>query len=420
MPAASPTRQPVPTATARPTVQFKSPPDVFVERHLFGAQQLLRDALAPGTRARYANGWQCWLDFVAHATQRPQPRDYLPAHLPPPDIMRRLLAFVHFLYEDRALGSSAIKVALSAVRHEFQANALDVAAFSDPLVTSLRRALTRVAPVQPRGKRLPFSLEMVLSFADYATRTGNPQHHMHAVAAQLGFFCLMRASEYLVTDSAARHTLRSKAVQFECDVPGHATPQLIAAHDISSTPFRHIRAVRVSSLSAKNIRPGAGQASWFSVQSGDTSRFCLTRSLYEWACRAQLQDPEDIFLSLPTSHGPRAPLKYPALSAAIRAVAQRFGLDPRRCGTHSFRRGGATSLIAAGASTPLLMQAGRWQSVPVAASYPERTSGSNDQQLQMLLSPSSFSTRDIRMAQCLPHATPAVSRHRSRQRASTP
>lgn len=392
----------------------------FAAQHLLGAQQLLRESVAPSTRARYASGWRHWVSFIHQAVANPRHDDLLPAHLHAAAMVPLLLAFIHFLYADRHLSASAIKVALSGVRHEFQASALEVEAFSDPRISAARRALGRVAPAKPRGKRIPFSLEMVLSFAAYASRTNNPQHHMNAIAAQLGYFCLMRASEYLVTDSD-RHTLRSKAVEFECSVPGSSSTRLLAAHEVHSVPFHRIRAVRVSSLSAKNIRPGSGQASWFSTRPASSRQdFCLVRSLYDWACRAQLRAPDDYFLSLPNPCGPRIALRYEALSAAISAVARSFDLDPSRCGTHSFRRGGATSLISAGAPAPLLMQAGRWKSPPVAASYPERTSRSNDQQLHMLLSPSALSLRDIRMAQCLPQADLAAPRRRSSQRASKP
>ena len=406
------------TAPVSKRVHFAQEADDFVHRHLQGAQSLLRQSVTPATHTRYVRGWHQWVSFIGHAVAIPQPRDYLPAHLTPSQVTHLLLAFVSYLYSDLALTTHAIKMALSAVQFEFQANALDVHPFKDPLIESARRALVRVAPPVRRGKRIPFSLEMVLSFASYARNSGQLRHHMVAVGAQLGFFCVMRASEYLVTDSD-KHTLRAKAVQFECEMPGTPQRVLVAAHAVRSVPFHRVHAVRVSSLTAKNIRPGEGQACWFSTTPDSPSGFCLARSLYDWACNAEFTGPDDHFLSLPLRSGLRAPLRYAAMSAAIGAVARQFGLDPRRCGTHSLRRGGATCLHAAGASSAMIMQAGRWRSAPVAATYPDRTSRSNDLQLRMLLSPDALSVRDIRMAQCLPETRVSSSRGSPSQRTHT-
>lgn len=383
-------------------------PNAFAARHLGGAKELLHQAGAQSTRRKYASGFQRWKQFISLAVERPVADDYLPRHKTTRDVTDLLLAFANYLHADLHLSASGVDTALLGVRNEFAAELIDVSPFADPAVKKLRGAIASAHPPARRGKRAPFTLEMVMSMEQYAREHPSAKSYMIAKGAQLGYFMLMRISEYAITRDA-QHTLRAKAVEFECVSTESATESvLIPADRMRGIPFSCVRGVRVSVLTSKTFPNGPPQTSWFD-RMPDSASFCFTRSLWEWTGMAEFGSTEDFFLSYRDPTGARQNLRYNAMNDALKACGVRFGLEVHSCGTHSLRVGGSTALEAAGASGPQRQQAGRWKSAPVATSYPARTSVSNNQQMEMLLSPGAFTTRDVRMAQRQP-GTPVPAR----------
>lgn len=329
--------------------------------------------------------------------------------------MQRLLAFAHYLHEDERLTPGAIQQSLTGLRHEFRSNLLDIAAFEDHRLRAELRAFERTTahPTRRRGSSLPFNLEMVLSFSMYADQHPSAENRMCAVGALLGFFCLMRGSEYCVAPKSD-HTLRAADVQFEV-VPAsgsnsrggaRTTPLMVPAQQLHGVPFDRVRAVRIVSHSAKNRKKGQRPLpTWFTVASQESNQqVCMVYIMYRWAMAASFSGGTDYFVSAsPTTPGnQRRHLTTDRMESVCKAVARRFGLNPARCGTHSLRNGGATTLHAAGASMATIVQAGGWRGSSVAATYPQKTSRGNDLQLHLLQSREAMSLRDIRLTCDLP------------------
>jgi hypothetical protein len=392
-------------ASSRPPakVSFQGPAEAFLQRHLEGAQQTLRHAVAPATQAAYRTGWHRWTQFVTQAVRQPRPADYLPRHFEYAEMQRWLLAFAHFLHTDLGLTPQSVQQSLTGLRHEFRTHLIDVAAFGDPLLSAEMQGIRRTTdhPTATRGPRVPFTLDMVMSFTDYKLTHPTTGPRMCATAALLGYFCLMRSSEYCVS-STSDHTLRAADVEFEVFDNRTSTTHMVPAHRVGAYQFEQVRAVRIVSQTAKNRQDGLPNPSWFSVVPSSTGLFCLARALFSWAKEAAYGSGTDHFISLPTDTGIRASLGYDTMLEAVKAVGKRFGLDPRLCGTHSLRIGGATTLHAAGATTTTIQQAGGWLAPPVATRYPQRTSGGNDLQLQLLQRVDASQLRDIRMSRMLP------------------
>jgi hypothetical protein len=403
--------RPTDTAPQR-QVSFQGPQEAFLDRHMSGVQLLLRQSVAPSTQARYASAWPRWLTFVHHAIPRAGPSDYVPSSVPTEELTRRLLAFAHYLYEERGASANSVSMTLVGLRHSLQSRLVDAAAFDSSLLSALRTALRRISPPSTRstGPRLPFVVDMVRQFARYAHQRPTPLNHMTAVGAILGFFNCMRSSEYCVT-LRSLHTLRAVDVDFEVSFHRSVTASatvMIPAHLIGSYPLPsfHLRAVRIVQHSAKNIRPGEPQVKWFSALAAVATPFtppafdgpvCLVRELHAWACRADFEAPDNYFLSF-AGPAERTNLTYQHMLSAVQAVARLYGLDPTRCGTHSLRIGGATAVQATLGSDIAVIQAGNWRSAPVAMQYPRRTSTGNDAQLLALQDSSAVSLRDISMS----------------------
>jgi hypothetical protein len=368
-------------------------------------------AVADSTLAAYQAGERRWQDFFRLAYPKSQPGAAFRTDQPHPTRVQVLIAFIHYLADDLHLSPSAIKSSLAGVRHAFRSRLLDQSFLDDPLVTSARTAIRNTAPQAQTetGPRAPFTLEMVRSFATATTR-----ERMVATGALLGYFNLMRGSEFCVTRTS-NHTIRAKDVEFEVTLPEKATA-LIPAHAIATSDEQYIQAVRITVTTAKNLRKGTRPTpTWFSILPAKrraAGEVCMASALFDWAREANYQSAEDIFLSYRTGTSSlRQALMYEHMNSAIKAVARRFGLDPSRFGTHSLRIGGATSLHAAGASAITIQQAGKWRSLPVACQYPQPTSQGNDRQLQLLQQTAGVSTRDLHMA--LPTITAPVLPRRS-------
>lgn len=320
---------------------------------------------------------------------------YVPRRLPERAFLHTLLAFVDFLRSELDLSNAAISVTLASLRYEFRSRMFDSPALQSELLYQAARANVpgNQSVTVLRGRRIPFTTDMVLSMSPYADAHPHPRHRMRAIGALLGYFCALRASEYCVCPYSD-HTIRAEAIEFE--YRGDLRP---SSHAFALR-YAHVTAVRITVHTAKNIAPGKGQSVGFAANRPGPHTFPLAAHLFSWAQQARLS-PGDIFLSYPTAAGERVPLRYSVMNSAIKAAAAAAGVDPAGCGTHGLRGGAATSLSAAGASDACIMNAGRWRSLPSAAAYPDRTAEANDHQLDLLHS-SSVSTRDIRMACCLP------------------
>ena len=384
--------------TPQSTTSDPTPSD-FLTQHTSGAQRVLAESVSAATQRRYQDCWPRWCAFLDRSYPDQQ-RHYVPHRLSEQALLTTLLAFVSHLRSDLQLSNAAISVSLSGLRFELRTRLFDSPALHSSLLFAASQA-PNPNGAQRKGSRTPFTTSMVLSMSAFADEHPHIRHRMHAIGAILGYFCALRASEYCICRES-HHTLRAEAVEFEYEEnlqPSTRAPTLTLAR---------VTAVRITIHTAKNIAPGKGQSVWFSAQHGTSgeSTFSIVNHLFHWSQAARLS-PGDPFLSYQTSPGVRVCLQYTAMNAAIKAAAVAAGINPAGCGTHSLRGGAATSLVAAGASDAAIMNAGRWRSLPTAAAYPDRSSQSNDQQLAFLQS-STVSTRDIRMARCLPSPPPSV------------
>lgn len=416
--AAPPTASQQPPRGSARRVGFQPQEAAFLERHLRGAQQSLRQAVASASQAGYRTGPKRWYDFVDKAVPNPRTSDYIPTGLSAAALTQRLMAFVHYLHTDLGLTPGAVRSTLTGLRHEFRANFIDPACFDDPVLKAARRGLARISsnPTRRRGPRAPFTVEMVKSFGEYARSHPSWTARMTSIGALLGFFVFFRGSEYCYSSRSA-HMLSAGAVEFEVFDRATRTTRVVPAHQVTSIPFSDVRAVRVTSHSAKNLLPGESEATWFSKLAPGEPGICLAQELYQWACEAQHTSARDPFLSYPSAFGQRTLLTYETMLRAVKAVGARFGLPPQLCGTHSLRIGGATALHTAGGTDLAVMQAGRWRTPPVALRYPQRTSRGNDEQLRLLQTEQLTSVRDIRMARGLP-SNPGNNLPRSRPRSA--
>jgi hypothetical protein len=385
----------------------------FRERLGSTIQSALQSRVAPSSIRRYALAWRRWCEFIPQFISDPGEQDFTPTRLGTHGIVHMLLHFVSHLASDLHLSSPNITNTLAGLRHHFLARLVPVAAFQHETLTALKTSLARNPAHAPafRGRRLPYTLNMVRYIMDINLAEGSIATHMIAVATMTAFVCLLRASEYSASTRDTNHALSASAVEFQCLLPGWSTTQLIPAYEAARMPaltFDHVQLVRITIHTAKNIRAGAGHTLWFSATpSADTSvDLPVARHLFEWTRRAQ-PGPADYFFSYRSADGSYHPLTYRMMTDTIKACAEQFGFDARLFATHSLRIGAASTLRANEAPNELIQLLGRWRSTPVSLDYQDRSSASYDLLLQLLLAPGMFSEQDIRLGRILPQHQPA-------------
>lgn len=96
---------------------------------------------------------------------------------------------------------------------------------------------------------------------------------------------------------------------------------------------------------------------------------CPVHSLEEWLRAAAISDGA-LFRALDRGHA-GARLSGQAIAEIVKRAAMRAGIDPRRIGGHSLRRGFATSAARGGADLAFIMQVTGHRSADVARRYVE-------------------------------------------------
>lgn len=359
--------------------------------------------MAPTTRAAYKLTWTRWRLFLtAVMTTPPGPdapdADFIFEVKSTADVAAAahyVCMFTHHLATDYILCAESCMNCLSALQYHFKTQCADLRPFAHVRVKTCRTALMKnPAYYCTKSRRtLPATLEMVDDLLTYFN-SPKPFKQMMRVAIALAFCCLMRASEYVETKTAA-HVLKAKQVLFEYQRRNGRSVFFNAANLPKGFQYRHCRSVKILFLTAKNYQVRNSHTIWFSTKT--EAHIPLPQILFEWAKLAHLQ-PEDRFLSYRSKPAsPSNPLKYRRVGEAIKHAARKAGLSPAHFSCHSLRVGGASHLRAAGATDGEILSMGRWRSMPACLGYQAPNTATNDRLLVLLGLTGVFTSRDVQL-----------------------
>jgi hypothetical protein len=137
--------------------------------------------------------------------------------------------------------------------------------------------------------------------------------------------------------------MRADDVLFEMQ----GSDMLMHVHPTDTYRFTvgQLRAVILTTRSAKNDQVGAGSRMYVEVQNTSSLdvAFCVATDAFQWARKARPRGDESFL-----SYQNRWMLEPAEYNKGIQRVAHRMGLDYRRFTSHSLRIGGASALAAAG------------------------------------------------------------------------
>ena len=325
------------------------------------------ESVQPSTRGSYWTGWNHWRKWVPLAGTNTSMSVTPPGFHADKENTYTLpescvLSFLAHLKINVGVSGKTASNYLSGVRFMLFNSNVDITFIDRSNAIKATRAgmllMHRAESKESETNRHPLTCEMILFAKDTMFNARNVfTSRAIGIALLIGFCCLARASEYLRTKG--KHFFRSEDVIFtlnplaEGDAPRYITSSEAYMHNNDQ-----VTGVVFTLQDAKNDPDGRGYTIPFDRNSSPDAAFDFVGECFDFACFARPKRGAP-FISSSTGEE----LSYDRLLDAIKSIAEHFGLDPSRYGTHSSRIGGASALSAAGIEDSVIKLMGRWKSI---------------------------------------------------------
>jgi hypothetical protein len=229
--------------------------------------------------------------------------------------------------------------------------------------------------------------------------SGHTIDAMVGAGISVGFFCLLRTSEYVPNRRSVQedvcHALRASDVWFEItNKDGVRT--LVESFLIVPAMWSEVTLVKFVLRSAKNDSLRVGSTFWFKNEP-DAAGVNVVEIIFTWVCRAHLSPTDFLFSCRANATAPSVWLTYTRVAQMVKDCALAFHLNPKNYGTYSVRVGGACTLRAGGASDSLIQMMGRWKSLSSCLIYQETSRREYSEAQRILSDPSVFTSEDARL-----------------------
>jgi hypothetical protein len=284
-------------------------------------QTLIVDGLAISTRRSYEYWWFTFLRFCA--------RFQIDSSIPVPEIT--LCGFAAFTAETAC--HATVKVALAAIKSKHT----DLGFFVDSERMVLLNRVLRGISLKPRisvvKPRLPVTTELLARFREILDLS-SPDDILFWAVCCTGTYGLLRSGEIFGSSLEKKPGLRRSDVL------------LVSNHEVQLV-------VRQSKTDRKK------QGATITLYSNGTASCPVEAFTRYWNRLGRLLNQHSPLFCL--DHG--TSLDKDLFVQMLRLVVAKLGLNPSDYSGHSFRRGGATSLAAAGVPAAMIKQMGRWKSL---------------------------------------------------------
>lgn len=335
----------------------------------------LSQGLAKNTRAAYVKCADTWIQFLTShglVLSSLQPMVHW-STLPRTQQTYYIISYIMWLRYTKQWSSDKIRSNISGVRDYIRGHLLDLDAFnhaSVPLALKATQPNHRALSITREAKkRLPITAEMIDWAKEKFWRWGavinrtDIDNRMTFLAAAIGLTFLRRVSEYTY-DARSDHTILTDDVHF---ISKSNPCQIIPSYSVvtSRLLFSDIATVRFIFRTSKTDQGGRG--SYHFLQSNHPQERELMKCIWDW-CQVSCFKMGAPFFS--RVYNGRQKLLRPCLvNAALKNIADNFGLQHVRDSftSHSLRIGGATALIASGASRETIQRIGSWSTSQAAS-----------------------------------------------------
>jgi hypothetical protein len=206
------------------------------------------------------------------------------------------------------------------------------------------RGMSRLSP--PPQRKEPFTVALLRSMRNQCDFNSAHDRVLWG-AAVMGFFFMLRRSEYLADRSSVKpYAIRLGDVSFRTS-PGQ-----------TATTLTSTVAVAVHFRGGKADQRGIGATR--TLEKSGLRWLCPVRACWSLVRVAKARRAQADELLCTTTTG--TALTAAEMIAAVKQAAKRAGMDPRAYDTHSMRSGGATAMFEAGVDRLVIKHFGRWKS----------------------------------------------------------
>jgi hypothetical protein len=260
-------------------------------------------------------------------------------------------SFMHFAWKDLGLKAASIISCMSGIRHQFRLNLAPVDVFEHAAVRACKTALTleerKSVDATPVQRRHSITVDMMLWTANKSLLSGHTIDAMVVAGISIGFFCLLRTSEYVpnrrsVQENAC-HALRDSDVWFEI-TSKDGVRTLVESFLVLPAMWSEVTLVKFVLRSAKNDSLRVGSTFWFKNEP-DEAGVNVVEIIFTWVCRANLAPTDFLFSCRANATAPTVWLTYTRVAQMVKDCALAFNLNPKNYGTYSVRVGGAVEIV---------------------------------------------------------------------------
>lgn len=385
----------------------------FINSLLNNVQIHRYDSVTLSSKATYNTGWKVWCDFVhrmgtdVNASHPPPEWEILSSgesRSPSSWLVSCVCSFLSYCRTVRGLLPSTCSNYLSGVLFMLRMRDVSIREITESnAVAETKAGLMRAwredderNAVAARSN-LPFTASMI----DYALQhfltdwASDPVQHGLKVALILGFMLCARPSEILQLPhrNGRVHFLRGKDVRFTVrhkQTNNHVIVGSDRAYIVDQNDYVLVNALPHVRHSKADQHGEGTPYVWPTSETCAKGAFNVTTVLYRWAIFAR--PGQDMpFLSWNNNRV----VDPAALTLLMKRTASSLSLDASRFTLRSLRYGGATQLVAIGASDSFIQLAGRWKSLAFLR-YIKLASSGYMACIGLMADPTAFTVQDVR------------------------
>lgn len=381
---------------------------LFLENVMNNVRVHRSDAVTSSSRAAYSTGWKAWCEFVKYMGTD------VDASTPPTVWspigsngsswrVTCICAFLSYCHTQRHLLPSTCSTYLSGVMFHLRMRNVPINELSESQAVSDTKAGIMRAwrerneqnAVAARSN-LPFTASMIeYAMANFLSNwfTDATQHGL-LVALVLGFMLCARPSEFLRLPhrTGRLHFLRGKDVRFtvrHLRTGKHVVVSSTGAHLVDPGDYALVNALPHVRHSKADQHGEGTPYVWPHTDTCADGAFQVALIMFTWAKFARPQQDMPFLSRL----GNQA-VSPESLTALMKQTARALNFDANRFTLRSLRYGGATQLVAIGASDSYVQLAGRWKSLAFLR-YIKLASAGFAGCLDRMSDPTAFSINDI-------------------------
>lgn len=319
---------------------------------------MIQNQVISSSQATYANAWEQWIKFctanhVCQETIQPQGNCKISSTNRPFKV-NAILGYMSTLYFISRKSPKTIKGYLAGIAYHFRVKGLDMSFYSHDAISGARKGIANLYYQSKKStpSKVPFTLDMIHIMRTYVVSYDTPIGRCIILAAITALVMILRISEYVYAPKNV-HYLKPQSVLFY-GKKDNAIVQ-VDASKVHNFALSELMEVKIIVQSSKTDKEKKGKVRVFARRVD--LEYCMVKAHYEWCKLARPTLDRPYF-----NYRNHWNLTASDITNAMKQTASLLDINPKYVTSHSFRYGGATSLVAADFTPTLVRHLGGWKS----------------------------------------------------------